>query len=198
MRTVTVLPEGYQEIFSVDLQKNKKTALLINLFALVIGAVMVAAMQWIVPIATLFDMSQGLKAYTIRFAVMIGLLVLYIVLHELTHGVAMKLCGTKKIRYGFTGMYAYAGSDDYYGKKSYIFIALAPVVLWGAVLAIVNLLVPVQWIWVIYMVQISNLSGAAGDAYVTWKFSRFPADILVRDSGVGMTVYSKERIENHG
>ena len=26
----------------------------------------------------------------------------------------MKLCGTKKIKYGFTGLYAFAGSDDYY------------------------------------------------------------------------------------
>ena len=33
---------------------------------------------------------------------------------------------------------------------------------------------------------------SAGDIYVAAKFSRFPADILVKDTGVDMTVYSCE------
>jgi hypothetical protein len=88
-------------------------------------------------------------------------------------------------------MYAFAGSKDFYDKRGYIFIALAPVVLWGVVLAVVNFMVPVEWVWVIYFVQIVNLSGAAGDLFVTVRFSRFPKDILVQDYGVGMTVYSR-------
>ena len=88
-----------------------------------------------------------------RFAVLLVLLVVYMILHELVHGIAMKMCGTKKIKYGFTGMYAFAGSDDYYGKKPYIFIALAPVVLWGVVLAVVNPFVPAEWFWLVYLIQ---------------------------------------------
>jgi hypothetical protein len=113
------------------------------------------------------------------------------VLHELVHGIAMKLCGTKKVKYGVTGVYAYATSDDFYDKKTYIFIALAPVVLWGIVLAVVNLFVSGPWFWVVYFIQINNISGAAGDLYVTARFSRLPGDILIRDYGVGMTVFSK-------
>ena len=104
----------------------------------------------------------------------------------------MKIFGTKKVKYGFTGMYAYAGSDDYYDKKSYIIIALAPIVVWGIVLAIINVLVPYEWFWVVYLIQLINLSGAAGDLFVTVRFSKMPKDILVRDYGVGMTVYSAE------
>ena len=89
-------------------------------------------------------------------------------------------------------MYAFAGSNDYYDKRSYIVIALAPIVVWGVVLLVLNLLVPVQWFWIVYWVQVSNISGAAGDLYVTYRFSRLPQDILVQDYGVGMTVYSAE------
>ena len=121
---------------------------------------------------------------------LIVLMVLYMVLHELVHGAAMKICGTKKVRYGFTGAYAFAGSDDYYDKSAYIFIALAPVVLWGAVIAVVNPFVPESWFWVVYMIQIINLSGAAGDLFVTVRFSLLPKDILVKDYGVGMEVFS--------
>ena len=45
--------------------------------------------------------------------------------------------------------------------------------------------------WCVYIVQITNISGAAGDMYVTGKFLRLPRDILVHDSGVSMTVYAK-------
>ena len=87
---------------------------------------------------------------------------------------------------------AYAGSDDYYDKKSYITIALAPIVIWGVVLAIINIFVSSEWFWVVYFIQLLNVSGAAGDMYVTVKFAKLPKDILVRDYGVSMTVYSAE------
>ena len=104
----------------------------------------------------------------------------------------MKICGTDKVKYGFTGIYAFAGSDDYYTKKSYIFIALAPVVVWGVILAVINAFVSETWFWIVYIIQISNISGAAGDLYVTVKFLKFPDDILVHDNGVSMEVFSKE------
>ena len=192
MKALQVLPEGYKEIFSVNLQKNKKTAVLINTVAVVIGLVMGISMHFHISIATLFDMEKGLGAYSLRFAALLILNLIYIILHELVHGITMKICGTKKVKYGFTGIYAFAGSSDYYDKRNYIIIALAPVVLWGIVLGIINAFVPEDWFWVVYLIQIANISGAAGDMYVTAKFSKMPKDILVTDNGVEMKVYSKE------
>lgn len=192
MKSVKALPDGYSEIFSVNLQKDKKTALLINILALIIAAVFGVPMHFYVPFTTLFDMQNGLKNYIIRFACLLGLLVVYMILHELVHGITMKIAGTKKVKYGFTGLYAFAGSDDYYDKTTYIIIALAPIVVLGTVLAVINAFVPENWFWVVYFIQLSNISGAAGDLYVSFKFMKLPKDILVKDSGVGMTVYSKE------
>ena len=192
MKSYNTLPEGYKEIYSVDLQKDKKAALLVNVIGVIIMLVMGVPMHFVVPATKLFDMSAGLGAYFLRFGALIVLMVAYMILHELVHGVAMKLCGTKKVKYGFTGMYAFAGSEDYYNKKPYIFIALAPVVLWGVVLAVINPFVQEQWFWIVYFIQIFNISGAAGDFFVTAKFSRMPKDILIKDHGVGMVVYSRE------
>ena len=192
MAAYTALPEGYREIYQVNMQKDKKIFWLVNGLAVLIAAVLVVPMAFWVPIQTLFDMSQGLGAYALRFGVLLVGSIVYIVLHELTHGIAMKLCGTKKIQYGFTGAFAYAGSKDYYNKKDYILIALAPIVVLGAVLLVIQLLVSVQWFWVIWWIQVSNLSGAAGDLFVSFKFSRMPKDILVQDYGLGMQVFSKE------
>lgn len=191
MRAVKSLPEGYKEIYSIDLQKDKKLSLLVNVLSVIIAILLTVPMHFLVPISTLFDMSSGLESYKTRFFALIVLMILYMVLHELVHGVAMKICGTEKIKYGFTGMYAFAASNDYYDKRAYIFVALAPIVLWGVVLAIINPFVPVEWFWVVYFIQIINISGAAGDLFVTVRFSRLPDDILVKDHGVGMTVYSR-------
>ena len=192
MKAVKELPVGYKKIFSVNLQKDKKIATIINVGAILIAVLMAVPMNFYIPISTLFDFTQGVKNYFTRFIVLMVSMIAYLILHEAVHGVAMKICGTKKVKYGFTGLYAYAGSDDFYDKKSYIFIALAPVVLWGIVLAVVNCFVSENWFWVVYFIQISNISGAAGDIYVTAKFSKMPSDFLVTDCGVGMTVYSAE------
>lgn len=192
MKSFEALPDGYKEIYSVDLQKNKKISLFVNSLAVIISVLLIVPMAFLVPVSTLFDMQKGLSNYIIRFVLLFVLTILYLVLHEFVHGIAMKMCGTKKIKYGFTGLYAFAGSDDYYDKRSYIFIALAPVVLWGFLLALINFFVSPEWFWVVYIIQIVNLSGAAGDIFVTVKFSCLPKDILIKDYGVGMTVYSKK------
>jgi len=193
MKAYESLPEGYGEILAIDLQKNKKLMLLVNGIALVIGVAMYFTGSAKVPISALFDFSAGMGAYFARFGVLLVGMVAYIVLHELTHAAVMKLCGTKKVRFGFTGMYAFAGSDDYYAKLPYIAIALAPIVLLGIVIGVINALVPDNWFWVLYFFQIMNISGAGGDLYVTCRFSTLPKDILIRDYGVGMKVYSRAK-----
>ena len=193
MKAVQNLPENYKEILSVDLQKDKKLLRGVNIAATVLFVAMFLPVTlFVVPLETMFDIEQGILHVLIKFVATIGLFVIYIILHEVVHCVAMKICGTKKIRYGFKGLYAFAGSDDYYDKKSYVFIALAPVVLWGVVLAVINFLVPIEWFWVVYIVQLENISCAVGDYYVSIKFSRLPKDILIKDYGVGMNVYSAE------
>lgn len=189
MKAIGVLPEDYGEIYSLNLQKDKRAAIIVNLLALAIAAVMAVSMNFFVPVTSVFDMSGGIVRYFLRLAALIVLMVLYMVLHELVHGIAMKLCGTKRVKYGYTGLYAFAGSEDYYDKKSYIFIALAPIVLWGTVLAAVNFFVPTEWFWIVYMIQLINISGAAGDLFAAVKFSRMPKNILIQDSGVSMRVF---------
>ena len=189
MKAIGVLPEDCGEIYSLNLQKDKRAAIIVNLLALAIAAVMAVSMNFFVPVTSVFDMSGGIVRYFLRLAALIVLMVLYMVLHELVHGIAMKLCGTKRVKYGFTGLYAFAGSEDYYDKKSYIFIALAPIVLWGTVLAAVNFFVPTEWFWIVYMIQLINISGAAGDLFAAVKFSRMPKNILIQDSGVSMRVF---------
>ena len=193
MPTCQVLPEGYREYYSVDLQKDKKTALFVNVLSAILALIVGIPMHLYYPIWYLFDFSEDAGPYLARMAALIILIFAYICLHELTHAAVMKYYGAKKVRFGFTGLYAYAGSlEDYFSKIPYIHTALAPVVVWGIVFLILSFLVRGPWLWVIFFLQLMNVSGAAGDLFVAFKFLRFPDDILVRDTGIDMTVYSRE------
>ncbi|MGN0468649.1 MAG: DUF3267 domain-containing protein [Acutalibacteraceae bacterium] len=185
------LPCGYKEILCVNLAKDKKLAVWLNIGSLLIAAAMTIPMHFHVSIFTLFDISDGLYPYLARFAVLLIGMFIYIFLHEAVHGITMKLFGCKKVKYGFKVVYAYAGSEEYFEKKSYVVIALAPVVLWGALLAVINAFVPESWFWVVYFIQMLNISGAVGDFYVTAKFSKLPKDILIKDTGTQMSVFAQ-------
>ena len=193
-KSVQTLPEGYNEIYSVNLQKDKKTAVILNVVGGVICAAILALGHFcFVPFSEFGGSGENLFLDLLPMLAMIVGVFAYIVLHELTHGAVMKLFGAKKLRFGFTGLYAYAGSEtDYFGKSVYILVALAPLVFWGVVLTVLLIFVPRNWFWTVYFIQMMNISGAVGDLFVTFKFMKMPKDILVMDTGVGMTVYSKQ------
>ena len=162
-------------------------------FAIMI--IMIAVGILISPVSSIFVYESSKSALLQLLIISVGSIV-YIVLHELIHGLFMYLFSKVRAKYGFTGLYAYAGSDAYFAKAPYIVIALAPIVVLGIVLLILNILLPSSFFWSIYIIQITNISGAAGDLYVTFKFTKLPRDILVRDDGVAMTVYAPLKAEN--
>ncbi|MBQ9942321.1 MAG: DUF3267 domain-containing protein [Christensenellaceae bacterium] len=187
------LPEGYTLHKEIDLKKDTKLALKLNIWAL-IACVPLFAIGWLIqsPIEWFFDIMACGCLLPYALVLLLGS-VAYIFLHELVHGIAIRhFCG-QKANYGFTGIFAYAGHKTAcFTRRAYVIIALAPVVLWGAVLLALNLLLPLSWFWPIYFIQISNLTGAVGDFYVCHLLRRIKGDLLVNDDGLSMRFYTKE------
>ena len=112
----------------------------------------------------------------------------YIVLHELVHGVLMHALSGVKPNYGFRLCYAYAGSNVYFDKFSHNLIAVAPLIVWGAVLCALGRMLPSGWFWLIYLIQISNVSGSFGDVYCALYLMKMPRDIVIQDTGTRMRI----------
>ena len=193
MHCIQTLPEGFREILRIDLQHDKKAATLVNAGAMLVSVVMAVIGHLFVPIRSFFSPEERIAADFLRLSVMVGGVFLYVVLHELTHAAAMKYYGAGKLRFGFTGLYAFAGSEgDYFDQPAYRVIALAPLVVWTLLLTPGLVLVPRSWFWVLYFIQIANISGAAGDVYVTLRLRSLPDACWIRDTGVDMTVYRRD------
>lgn len=195
MKAYRSLPEGYQETLQINLQKDKKTSLRVNLGGALAMVIVFLLGHFIVPVTefkALMDLEGG--AFFLRFGALLAGYVAYIVLHELTHAAAMKAVGGGRVVFGFTGVYAFAGShEDYFDKNAYHLVALSPLVVWGVIFGTLALLLPGSWFWVVWFLQAGNIGGSAGDIYVTLKLLKRPSTILVRDTGVDMTVYDNAK-----
>lgn len=185
----TQLPDNYTLQAVIDLKNNKKQALAVNICALVIAAVMVVAAARFIPIKSAYTgASEGL----LKLGVIVSGMIAYILLHELVHGLLFWAFSGRKPFYGFSGLYAYAGSDAFYCRGQYIVIGLAPVVIWGVALAAANYFAPYDWFWVVFIIQVINISGAAGDIYVACRLLSVRGEVLVKDSGTAMELYIKD------
>lgn len=190
MKTTTTLPEGYQEIEHIHFASQKTLYRGLNIASFLIAVVLIVLGWQYVPLSVM--MQDGIKGYYLMVVLLLVAIFAYFALHELTHGVLMRAASGVRPRYGFTKGFLYAGCDAYFCRRHYLLIALAPAVLWGAVLAVVCALVPDKWFWVCYAVQIMNVSGAAGDFYMTYKVLRAPKGVLIFDTGVSFTLYRPE------
>lgn len=189
------LPQGYSFFDKIDLKNNKKQFWTVQGICLAIIAVMLG-IGWLIesPIKVLNSVynAENNTESIIAVVVMIVGFVLYIFAHEAVHGLFMYAFCKTKINYGFVGWAAYAGSSAYYDKKRYIIIALAPVVVWGVTFAVLNIFFHSGiWFWVIWFLQIGNVSGACGDFFCVYKTARYPKDILVNDTGLEMQIFCR-------
>lgn len=182
------LPQGYSFFDKIDLKNNKKQFWTVQGICLATIAVMLG-IGWL--IESPLKIENNTESI-IGLVVLIVGFVLYIFAHEAVHGLFMYAFCKTKINYGFVGWAAYAGSSAYYDKKRYIIIALAPVVVWGMTFAVLNIFFHSGiWFWVIWFLQIGNVSGACGDFFCVYKTARYPKDILVNDTGLEMQIFCR-------
>lgn len=183
------LPAHYDLYERIDLTRDKKA-----LNSIVIWSVIALVAMIVCGLMThSFIASFEMELWRIFFCIIasaVGMLV-YIVLHEAVHGMFIRIFTGKNPSFGIDlskGM-AYAGSTWFFKKWPYIIIALSPVVIWGAILGMWLMDIPDEYYWYLYLIQIFNFTGAAGDFYVSCRVAMMPRDILARDSGTAMEFY---------
>ena len=176
------LPEGYEECLSVNFTEDIPLLKKVTLWNLIIKALMLIIGLLI------SDLSYFLNNFFPSLLMFLGGSFIYVSLHEAAHGLFMRIFGAKRVDYGFKSGMAYAYTDTYFARLPYIVIALAPVVILGLCLFMLHFFLPFKWFWHIYLIEIFNLSGAAGDYFVVMKFAPLQGEILIRDNGTSMKV----------
>lgn len=114
---------------------------------------------------------------------------LFMVLHELTHGLVLWVLTRVPPTYAVRLPYLVTGSQALLRRREAVAVALAPLLLWGAVLLVLLSVVPADLFLTVYVLLALNVAAAAGDVLQAWVFGRLPQGALVRDDGRQTTVY---------
>ena len=181
---------GYKECTKIDLVKNKKEALLVNIYGIIIMVVMAVFIPLLIMGGIIeFNLET---TFPLFFIVLLISLILYIPLHEIVHGIVLKNYTDEKLSFGWKLVYAYCGSKEaVVDRKEYYVVALAPLLVFSVVFISLMFLNPsLSLVW--YVMEIMNVSGSVGDIYVSIKLRKEKSrDILITDSGTDMSFWSR-------
>lgn len=187
------LPDGFTENYSID-AKNKKFGIIFNVVALVVAIVV-----FLICYFTKFygaEIEYSANTFSIFWLGLVVILIGYLIVHELTHGLFYWLFTKQKLTFGITWSVAFCGlKEGYVNKLTSLITTLAPFVIHSIWMVLVIALVSASpWILVLTVVFALHIGGCVGDIYVAFilliKYNK--KQVLVSDNGTKQTFYVKE------
>ena len=187
------IPENYQEVLYWKLSHHKTLLVVLNVVGLALMGLALPlffawARLWQTAIVSV-DMRVGQLTGTI------GAIALTIMLHELTHGLALRAYGARP-KYGvmWNEMMFYATAAGYaFRRNVYLVIALAPLVGLTLVgMALLMLPLPGWLVWIVVFCTALNVGSAIGDMWLVRVALGYPPAAYVVDEKDGLRVFMPE------
>ena len=186
MDYIKTLPSEYTLIDKVDMQENKKDSFILNGVSFII-AIMLYILFTAIGLIEFLELTH--------FLIFMLLMVVNIIVHELIHAIGFKYKTGVSVQYKFHGFAASASvKEGYFSKWHYFRTSLLPFI----VLTILYLsLFPLGGIVLTFaaLMLVVHIASCTGDYYVALKLLRMPKDCLIKDYGIGMEFYSKQKVE---
>ncbi len=202
------LPAGYKPDKTID-AKSAKFGVIMNIVALaVMGAVymitdFISAGRFTIVDFFRPDDSGGIFSSNVTISLLplvvfcVASLV-YVVLHELTHGAAYKLLTHEKLTFGITWSAAYCGVPQLYIGKNIALIALSAPFCLFSVLFVIGIAVAGNGIvgLIFKLLFAEHAGGCCGDLYdMILLIFKYRKGCLLNDDGPKQTIYIKEELQ---
>ena len=187
------LPDGYQPAKTVDVG-DKRFAILMNLAATLLTAVVGVGGFFLKfagdPGSAIPDLSNVWLFEGWLFAILVSLIV-YLVLHELTHGIVYKILTGEKLTFGLKLSCAFCGVPDVYvTRKTALLALLAPFTVFSVAFLVPFFLLSGSLSFSFLVLFSLHFGGCAGDLYDTFLLLfRLKGNLLMRDTGPRQTFY---------
>lgn len=192
LKSTQTLPNGYTQVYSLDLTANKTMAIVLNL----VGTGIVLLTLWSL---TIFinrvrpELSNGTFVLSFNLSdlfLVILLIVINTIVHEIIHGVFFWLFTRSRPVFGLSFRYAYAAAPEWYiPMHQYWIIGLAPLLLIGLAGMLVLTFCSPTYLLPAAAVIAFNTGGAVGDMWIVYKLFRSSPTCLVNDTGHSIHFY---------
>ncbi len=199
MQTITdpipalgALPENYQEALSWKVTGKPMRVIALNIVGVLLFVIFGMIFSSIAIRVGKMPSDGNFRLGLGEISLAIVGIVVTLVLHELTHGLAMQMFGAKS-KYGiiWKGLMLYAASPGYaYRRNNYVVIALAPFVFISVLVVLgMWILQGTAWVVLLEICGVVNASGAVGDMWITIIVMRYAATAYVMDERDGVRVF---------
>ena len=191
MNTSTqTLPAGYIQSIQINLKKDMRLAILLNIGAFIIFIPMFYLLSRFIALVRP-DITNFSVTITIgKVFSAIGLVVLVLIIHEIIHGLFFWIFSHGRPVFALRPLYAYAGAPTwFFPKRQYAITALGPLIIIGAVGLLLLLLAPISWMLMIALLVALNTSGAIGDVFVFFRLLKCSPTSFANDTGEVVTFF---------
>ena len=191
--STTTLPEGYAQIGEINLKKNKRLAVALNILAFFVA---VLCFFMLTSFAAYVRPGITTTSGTITvggMAVVAVLVILLLIVHELIHGYFFWVFTRSRPVFALRLFYAYAGAPDWYiPTRQFAAVAVGPLVIIDVVGLLLMLVVPESWVLLILFLVAFNTGGSIGDLLVFTNLLKLSSTSLANDTGDVMTFYEHQ------
>ncbi|MBQ8293667.1 MAG: DUF3267 domain-containing protein [Bacilli bacterium] len=191
------LPEGYKVAKVVDAKEDKKFAFWMNFWAAIIMIVTIVSLFFIKKI-DLFASIESEEELIKLLIFLLGYLVIYIIYiigHELVHGIAYKALTKQKLTFGLTATVAFCGVPNIYTtRKTSLIALLSPFITFTLIFIPLLILMPANiYGFLVIILFAGHFGGCSGDLYCTYLLLfKLPKNTLINDTGPKQTFYVVE------
>ena len=185
-------PEGFKNKKTIDLKADKKLWLSINGAALAAAAALVLLGCLYEPVTRFFD-AAGAWRLLLRFALLLVGMGVYFYLNEYIRRYMIEKLTGKAALVVREKPCVFTAPARCLTVKEYLKISFAPVLALGALLLLLMLILPAKLFWQVYIIQIINLAGAAGDVYTAYMLLKMKKDVQIEDDVTSITIWSKNQ-----
>lgn len=195
-RSILTLPEGYGEVFYLNVTDESVLAKLNQLGTIALIASIAVAFGW----AGIVQRIGSANLIPLPELVFWGLIIAVLPLHEWIHGIFIQWAGQKP-RYGMKGVKVgaitlpylfYATTDGaYFSRDAFILIAITPLVVLSGLFMALTLIAPLYALPPIMIAFVLNASGAIGDLWMIWETRKHPPDTFIKDEADAIRIYRR-------
>lgn len=188
------VPSNYELVYKID-AKSKKVGIIFTIVSLVI----LVLVMGICAIPLLFkdniDITFGDMKYFYAYIIFMLSMIVYIILHELVHGIVYKVLTKEKLTFGLSWSCAFCGVPNVYCYRKTALLALvAPLIVFTLIFVPITIylyFVDVVFYLLSAFVLGMHLGGCCGDIFMSWLLlTRFKSPkTLINDTGPAQSIY---------
>lgn len=189
------LPTTYVQKGVIDLSKDRKMLIIVNLAAMVmfvLFAVMFTWLAWLLrPEMTALEfIPEGTGGIFIFLLEVLAVSFVMVVAHEAIHGLFFWQITRERPLFGFRGAYAFAAAPEWYiPVRRYVWVGISPLVVITALGVALLAIFPQELVMPLLLLLVMNAAGAMGDLLVIGWILTKPATWLANDRGDSVTLY---------